>query len=89
MLKALTGIVVLSLGLAACGTPLPVIADLEDDKVQVQYAGSDMNVLNAEAQNGCAIHDRTAVGPISNICGASDGWGNCLTRQYLFACKAN
>jgi hypothetical protein len=59
-----------------------VIADLEDDKVIVQASGSDMTVINAEAQKGCQVHDRTAV-PISHTCLNA----YCTVSNYLYACK--
>ena len=71
--------------LAGCGTSA-LIADLEHDKVIVQASGVsfDLDVVKAEAARGCAIHNRTAVGPLSNRC---DRNSSCYTRYFLFACK--
>lgn len=70
-----------ALSLAGCATRA-VISDLEEDKVKVQANGNDMNVVNAEARKGCAIHNRSPV-QISYRC--MDGY--CIQKEWLFACK--
>jgi hypothetical protein len=74
----------LLVGLAACAAPppTPVISDLEDDKVLVQYAGTDQSLIDNEAARGCAIHSRTSYGPISNRLLTDSG-----PREFLYACK--
>lgn len=69
------------LAISGCATHA-VISDLENDKVIVQASGSDMNIIDAEAQKGCQIHDKSAVA-ISSTC--ADGY--CTKRNYLYACK--
>lgn len=75
------------IGLCGCATPAPVISDLESDKVLVQYNGQDVGVLTAEAQRGCAIHGKTAQGPISQRCWNAGAYGTCYGWEYLFACR--
>ena len=72
----------LALALSGCATHA-VISDLEDDKVIVQADGNDMKVINAEAEKGCAIHGRDAVGSISSTC--ADYY--CTIENHLYACK--
>jgi hypothetical protein len=71
--------------LTGCVAPEPIIADLEDDKVQVLYNGTDNAALMATANEGCAIHGRKAVGPLSERT-VSTGYYTS-ERYYLFACK--
>ena len=80
-MKQLLLAALISFAVSGCATHA-VISDLEDDKVVVQASGNDMNVIDAEAQKGCAIHDRTAVA-ISSTC--ADYY--CTVRHYLYACK--
>jgi hypothetical protein len=74
-------VIALLAGIAGC-TFTPAIADLESDKVVIQYGGGDLSVVNAEAQRGCSIHSKTAEGPVSS-------WllSNYGPSQYLYACK--
>lgn len=81
-MKQLSIVAATAFGLSACVAPAPVIADLESDKVVGQYAGQDTEVLQAEANRGCAIHGRAAVGPISSHLVGPYG-----PREYLFACQ--
>ena len=68
-----------------CIAPEPIIADLEDDKVQIQYNGDDQSAVMATANEGCAIHGRKAVGPLST---RTVGTGYYTSDYYyLFACK--
>jgi hypothetical protein len=52
----------------------------------VQYNGQDGALVSAEAQRGCAIHGKTAQGPISSRCSNPGGYV-CYGYEYLFACK--
>lgn len=70
------------LGVALAGCANAVISDIGQDKVKVVATGSDMKMIGAEAEKGCAIYDRTPI-PISKRC--MDGY--CTQTEYLFACK--
>jgi predicted metalloprotease with PDZ domain len=59
-----------------------VISDLEDDKVIVQGTYADAAMIQAEANEGCAMHGKQAI-PISSRC--MDKY--CTRRNYLFACQ--
>jgi hypothetical protein len=72
---------IIVLAVSGCATRA-VISDLEEDKVKVQASGNDMTVIRAEAQKGCAVHDRSPV-QISYRC--LDGY--CIQKEYLFACN--
>lgn len=76
------GALVLPVLLAGCATQA-VVADLTTDRVIVQAIGTDMEVIGAQARQGCAIHGRTPV-PISHRCLNQ----YCTQRAYLFACRA-
>jgi hypothetical protein len=81
-----TSVVILTtIALVAC-TAVPVISDLTTDKVVFQYDGNDTATVQGEAQRGCSIHGRTAVGPISSHCYKPSGFV-CYGNEYLFACK--
>lgn len=74
--------IIAMLTLTACGTQA-VITNLTTDQVVVTASGDDGAIIMAVAQQGCAVHKRSAV-PISQLC--LDLY--CLQRQVLFACKA-
>jgi hypothetical protein len=77
-------ILVLFLAVSAVGcATTALVADLEQDKAVIQATGGDMRVINREARNACAIHNRDAQGPLSKRC--VDQY--CITAQYLYACK--
>lgn len=69
--------------LYGCGTSA-VVTDLEEDKVKVQANGGDIKVIDAEAERGCAMHDRQPQ-RISYHC--LDGY--CMQKEYLYACVKN
>ena len=71
-----------ALALTGCGMGSAVISDLEDDKVIVQGTYANAAMIQAEADQGCAIHGKQAIS-ISSRC--IDRY--CSTRNYLFACK--
>jgi hypothetical protein len=76
---AATGVCLLAIGCAA----QPVIYDLENDKVQVQANGyTDLEQITQTAMQGCAIHSRTAQGPLS-----TRPLGNYGPYLHLYACK--
>jgi hypothetical protein len=85
-MKMKVATVLLACGLSAC-TTAPVISDLESDKIKIQYAGADTTLLMNEANRGCAIHSKDAVGPISSMCIKGPYSYFCETQEYLFACQ--
>ena len=68
--------------LAACTATPAIISDLETDKVKIQGGlGTTEEMINAKANEGCAMHDRVAH-PLSQVC--LDNY--CIRAEYLFAC---
>jgi hypothetical protein len=80
MLRKFLVSVPLALLAGACASPF--IYDLESDKVMVQSQSDDAATMHT-ADEGCGIHGRTAVGPLSHRC--LDGY--CINKVYLFACR--
>jgi hypothetical protein len=79
-----TSLICFTLAFAVSGCASPVIYDLESDKVMVQATGDDAATRHT-ADEGCTIHGRKAVGPLSQRC--LDGY--CINKVYLFACKSS
>jgi hypothetical protein len=73
---------VLAAALASGCASAPIIADLETDKAVIQQTLGNMETVQQEAAQACAIHHRKALGPLSQKC--MDEY--CFTKQYLFAC---
>lgn len=67
-------------GLAACAGE-PVIADISQDKVQVQANGAKPEQLQATADQACGMYQRKAR-PLSHRC--ADQY--CIQKIVLFAC---
>ncbi len=73
-------IVLFVLALAGCQPPM--ISDISDSAVRVQYAVDNKSGVDAEAAEGCSLYGKQAV-RISDRC-VSD---NCYIRETLYACQ--
>lgn len=66
--------------LAGCAGE-PVVADIGQDKVQIQGNNATQEQIAAKAAESCAMYQRVAK-PMSFRC--ADGY--CVQKVYLFAC---
>lgn len=80
-MKRVLFIVIASIVLTACQNRA-VIADLEEDKVVVVAKDVDPAQIQAEADKGCAAHNRKAF-LINSGCRGQ----YCKQKEYLFSCK--
>lgn len=67
--------------LAGCGGE-PIVADIGQDKVQIQSTGSTPEQIMAKATESCALYKRVAKPMGSYRC--VDAY--CIQKIHLFAC---
>lgn len=81
MLKIATTAALAAIMLGGCSGE-PIVADIGQDKVQVQSNGATMEQINAKAAESCAMYKRVAKSMGSYRC--ADGY--CIQKIYLYAC---
>ena len=73
---------ILFFALVLAGCQPPVIADINDSALRIQYSVDSKTGVDEKAAEGCAIYGKKAV-RISDQCVSDD----CYIRETLYACQ--